>query len=509
MPYKTLTLLVALIATLALAVPALAAAPQLRVNSAGYAFDIYSDAGQAGELGNWRCDAQSELNGLACYSPYAASYLFAGDVSVTQDPISGTFVAVTQSGARDGGFASVTGDGELLSFLHDNARGGLKTLRETTISDDSFLGCTHLTNPTGKCHWVQKDALWGKQSAGLDNLYTFVFVVDTGALGTSKNSWFVYGASADGVTNFQWTKVFEMVRPGGNGTGSMNLTNNFRVMQDPSNDARWIGLMAWTFNDGTTSDSGTTPIYILPNQGRFGILFEHAGWCEYNMFTRFTGFNDNNSCAGGTFVESGGTWQGPLGDRFYKAPGLDKDVADLSLINGQALVLKDVWQNDHRCKDWSTLDDDQDGTVDYSSEAHCAQVHANCGPGLDRSLYYTRSRDQKIIDKRKPRTWTVREVNYSTWSTSQSALSWNGGAVTIIDSGLTLPEFKINPTDNPTIGGYHGGRIVQHSNGSILMYVPVKHSLCEPAEDGLSSWDRFPTPGSGDSNLWLKLVVVN
>jgi hypothetical protein len=346
---------------------------------------------------------------------------------------------------------------------------------------------------------VLKDTLWGKASAGLDNLYTFVFAVDTGKLGTSKNSWLVYSLSDDGVTNFQWQKVFEMVRPGGQATGSMNLTNNFRFIQDPGNAERWIGLMAWTFNDGTDSDSGTTPIYILPNQQRFGILFEDAGWCEFNMFTRFTGFSDVNACEGGNFLRFGSTWQGPLGDRFYKAPGLDKDVADLSLIDGKALVLKDIQLgvNGHRCASY--------WLYGYGDESECALAHESCGPNLDTTLYYLRSRDSEITDQRKPRRWTVREMDFSTWNTSLTALSWNGGATTIQDGGQGL-AFKINPTDNPTVGGFHGGQLVQHVGGSIYLYLPIKRTLCEPTESPhAGAWNRWPAPTSGNGSMWLKL----
>lgn len=466
---------------LLVALPLAAAAPQFTVAAAHYAFSSHSS--------NWGCDTESEVE-VNCKSDYPPpSYTFMHQAYYTEDPITGTYVGWFDGGARDNGFRNTRGDNPV-TFLLNGPQGGTHTLRQSYLKVDSQLGCVH--NETGgDCQWESDDTMWGDPSAGLDAFYALVFVVDNGHLGEVQDEWFLAGESSNGVSDFTWHEVYYSSRPTAHGSGSAHLFNKHHFAQDPNDSSRWIGLVSWTFNDGSSGFSGTTPVYLKPATEKFGVLFENAGWCEYDWGQDWTSFSDNDSCGYGTNT---------ISDNLYRISGTGfKNNHDLELVDGKALVLQ-MWGATPHCDQWQTIDG---GAYQSAGMTACIDDHTPCPQPseADKDRYETR-RNESWLDG--ARFWTVRELDLSTWDTSSTGHQWNGAKTTILD-GAQHEQFHINPTDVKTTGSYHGGSLKQFSDGRVYLYLPIKHSLCLPDESGFLTYDRPPNGSSGASVMWLRL----
>lgn len=431
---------------------ALADAPQFTVATAGYAFNSHSQ--------NWICDAQSELSPPTknCYSPYPpASYTFAHHGHITQSSVSGDYVWMMDGGARDGGFENRVGD-TLTTFAAQGAQGGTLKLRKTSIELPAYASY----------HWELFSTLYDPIR---ERFYAFANVTDSGMLPVVRENFLFVGESANGVDNFTWTKIYESRRPTGGTSGTGLLFNNDRYILDPNDPDRWIGLLGW----GEGSLGGTAPIYIDMDRGKFGVLFQNEGWCDYPLGHVFDSFDANATCAS----------QGSaLPDFPYQIPGFGKVFKALALVDDTAIVLYPEVTS-QACADTNDA---------------CIQSHTPCPPGQDWTLYKTRRNDPGWDYGTR---WLVRELSLATWDTSQAAHQWTGPATTVLD-GAQGGQFKINPSDI-AVGGYDAA-LKQFADDRVYLYLHIKHSLCLPASNPLlNQWSR-PPGTSGTSMMWFRLT---
>lgn len=298
------------------------------------------------------------------------------------------------------------------------------------------------------------------------------------------------GKSFDGVSNFAWNKIFYSSRPGGNGTGSQHLFNKARFDQDPTHSSRWIGLISWSFNDGTSKMAGTTPAYIDYSRQVFGVQFQNKGWCEFPWGQEWTSFNSTAPCDRDPNTPPGNA----IPDFFYRLPefgGDGKNNQDLQIIDGKPLALQ-MFKTGQHCAD-----------MDIS----CIDAHAPCPVGQVVTPYETRRNDSTWDFGNY---WTVREIDLSTWDETSPGHLYNGPRRTILDNPDVMkqkPQFHISPSDiGIAATAYHGGSIRQYSDGRVYLYLPIKHSLCLPESNPPEeSWDRPGKGNSGASLIWLRL----
>jgi hypothetical protein len=434
---------------------ALADAPQFTVAAAQYAFNTHSQ--------NWACDAQSEISPPTknCYSPYPpASYTFAHHGHITQNPTTGAYVWLMDGGARDGGFENRPGD-TLTSFASPGPQGGTHLLRKTSIEHPAY--------PNPPYHWELFSTLYDPSRG---KFYAFANVTETGQIPNAQENILFVGESDNGVENFTWTKVYENRRP----TASALFFNRDHYILDPGDPGRWIGFLGW---GDFGALSGMAPSYIDMDRGKFGVLFQSEGWCEYPLGHVFDSFDPNATCAS----------QGSaLPDLPYQIPELVKSsTRALALVNGKAIVL----YNEGTSQACADTDD------------ACIQSRTPCPPGQDWTLYRTRRNDP---DWGFGTRWWVRELSPATWNTSLNAAQWTGPAKVILD-GTQAAQFKINPSDIG-VGGYDAA-LKQFADGRVYMYLTIKHSLCLPASNPPEkAWDRNPKGNSGASMMWFRLTYT-
>lgn len=436
---------------------ALADAPQFTVSAGGYVFNVHTQ--------NWTCDSQSEISPPTtnCYSPYVASYTFAHHGHITQNPNTNEYVWMMDGGARDGGFEPRVGD-TLTTFKAQSPQGGTHLLRKTSVEPPAYAGY----------HWELFSTLYDPSRG---KYYAFASVTDSGNLGAVKDNILFVGESANGVDNFTWTKIYQAKRPTGDGSGALFLFNNDRYILDPSNPNRWIGFLGW---GGAGNDGGTAPSYIDMSRGKFGVLFENDGWCEFPFGQVFDSFNAGATCTtAGTALPDL-----PYEIPFYDFPSWGKLTKALALINGKAIVL------------WP----EGTGQACADTDDTCIQSRAPCTPTQDWTLYKTRRNEP---ESNAGTRWLVRELSLATWNTALRAHQWTGPAKVILD-GTQTGQFKINPSDIP-VGGYDAA-LKQYANGTVYLYLTIKHSLCLPTtSDPLKAYNR-PPGHSGSSMMWLRLT---
>lgn len=457
---------------------ALGAAPQLTVEAAHYAFNAHNP--------NWTCDSQSELpSGTSCYSDYPpASYTFAHHGHVVEDPTQGKYVWLMDGGARDGGFANKVGD-NLLTFesLHPQAPG--KIFRKDSLEEPSTAGL----------HWEPFSAFWQSNAALSGSgsaYYWFVNYTDHGHLPSVTENRLRIGESANGTSSYTWHDAYWIERPSGQATGAMHLLNRDNFIPHPNDSTRWIGLVTWTRQTPTgNNDAGAMPVYIDTDDDVIGFQFASDGWCEYPLGHKFDTYNPAVTCS------PTGNTSNTVPGGFYKITGLAKNVHSLANLDGVILVLY-------------TLDS---GRACSSSDVNCQLAHAPC-PGTDPDKYpYTTPQDgTQMNDSRRDetewdngRTFYVRELDLSTWNESSTGHSWVGNAKQI-QFAATGDQFDLAPTDIGSIFGHYDSDLKQFSDGTIYLYMGLKHSLCLP-ESGpsLNQWDRYPKMESGNSFVWFRL----
>jgi hypothetical protein len=363
-------------------------------------------------------------------------------------------------GARDGGFENRWGD-TLTSFASPGPQGGTHLLRKTSIELPAYASY----------HWELFSTLYDPSRG---KFYAFANVTDSGDLPAVTQNMLFVGESANGVDNFTWIKIYESRRPTGGTSGTGLLFNNDRYILDPGNPSRWIGLLGW----GEGSLGGTAPTYIDMGRGKFGVLFQSDGWCEYSLGHVFDSFDANATCAS----------QGSaLPDFPYQIPGFGKLTKALALVDNKAIVLYPETTS-QACAD---------------NDDACIQSRTPCPPGQDWTLYKTRRNDPTWDFGNR---WWARELSLATWNTSLTAAQWTGPAKVILD-GTQAGQFKINPSDTG-VGSYDAA-LEQFADGRVYLYLSIKHSLCLPASNPpLNQWDRDPRGSSGTSMMWFRLTYT-
>jgi len=483
-----------LLAICVLAVPptGYADSPQFQVDQAQYSFNAYQQ-----DATGWDCDpVLTDLShGSSCYGMYAASFVMGESIVASQAPNGVIIWHTNPSPDRDGGYLDPEAFDELVSWKAGSAQGGPHHLRQVLYDRDRTTANSQpplswsadkADSELGAQRYVANSAFYEPELA---RHVTAVTIFNSAKFPSNHMSGLYMVTSASGYDNFFWYEIFRSIRPDQTSTQSDGAEWHFNkagLVNDPSSDSRWIGLIKASH---LSLNNVMTPIIVDFVNQTVSFKFVNEGWCSFPWNVHFTDFDPtpNTTCDN---AYDPNTHTATIPDVFAGTGNpYPQDFLNLEIVDGKFIALK------------STFFGAPLQGAFVSGTALCPYYLVDSEGVNYEYLYEERSRQSPFAGGYN---FYTREVSPATWTSNTGGIIWVGAQKQILD-GDQAQQFHIQPTDSKALGGF-SAELQQYNSGKVFLYLNAKVTLCElnnkPAPD---AWNRGPIGGSGGALVWLRL----